>query len=216
MIIDGILQVLDIDTGEYGEYHPSQLFEKYSAVSESSIYENFITGFHDMLRIDFKGRNMHVKIRDWTGWSELVSIDCMKDSINNGTVIKFGALIDDTLSPDGKPTCIMTVSAGSRLAVYDKNDSSMAFHGEVKYRVMEDLAKNVSSEYATSLNQRYLRHIQKYDQFLGSEELVTGIRTPQNCESYRIETKSGFYNLSGFHMLDDKIEIPGISSKIYK
>ena len=216
MIIDGILQVLDIDTGEYGEYSPAQLMKKYSPDAELSQWNDFITGMHDMLGIDFIKRNMHVKVRDWTGWTELESVECLKNKVLNGTVIKFGAIIEDTLDSNGKATCVIYVPEGSSLAVYDKNDSNIAFHGEQKYRVMAELTKNVSSEYALSLNQRYLRHIQKYDQFLNSRELATGVLLSQNCDAYRITTKSGFYNLSGFHMLSDNTDLTDISSKVYK
>lgn len=182
MIGNANIHVLDIDTETNMHKTIQDIFWNYA---------HRITQVDDNLSyIDLSGSN--VKIKDWTGWTQLLKIERILVSRSN--ILKLGT--DDAYNLN---------ILDENIPVYENTTSIRGFHGEVKYKY-----RIHQYQYLKNQEKVLMRMIfpgeEKWQDFINIEVINSYIE--EGVPFYRIYTKSGFYNANGFHLCsaDTKIE----------
>ena len=204
MFIDGLLQVIDIKKEEYFECSPADLLQRYAI--------NVIAAKDNETQIAFQPET--VKVRDWTGWTDLNYIQAFH-------------------IPE-KSTVISLQSGNNHIEInedpillYKKKFSKRVFHGEIQYMCYTDyplMINRYNNDTSNLLGDEYwIRNIDIDGQFLHvhnskSTSLSIEISARENTMQYNIDTRSGFFNVSGFHMASNsKLEtIRTANPPIYK
>lgn len=172
------IHILDIDRNENIHDTIDQVFKRYihkATISESGQI------------ISFKDDN--VKISDWTGWTQLLSIKRIK---TNPDWYKIEMI---------KSENEIIIDTNHLLPIYNSFITKIGFHGEVKYKYTLLPANELSSLYERYIRMRGLEdtdgRIIQFDQ----------IKSVSNVDSilnenygYIIETKSKFFNCNYYHL----------------
>ena len=155
---------LDVDKGEPFNGTISDLFKSYPRYQSD---EDGVTIL----------RHPHLKLTDWTGWTDVTEIQCVPYDVN---IHWFTVSCADQS---------IVVSDDELLVIYDKNGNPYhGFHGDVKFKYQLTSIFNINIGKLRIRNQEPV--FRKYSVSTNS----------YFDRGYRIKTKSGFYNGNNFHM----------------
>lgn len=136
--------------------------------------------------------NLNVKIKDWTGWTQLLKIEAYDD-------------IDDW---DKLSSPIPLVLKDEIIPIYSPDVSKQGFHGEVKYKYILH-----EYQYLKGMKEFIVRTIvdDRDDdvwQLFIPMHLESVPNSSKNKVGYKIYTKSGFFNANNIHLCssDTRIE----------
>lgn len=183
------VHILDIDKEANCNGSIASFFAHYSYLWKS-ISEN-------ESEIDFSG--MNVKIKDWTGWTQLNKIVRIE---NNRP---WSRMVCTDLLQEFYGSIIIR---DQMIPVYDNSLSKPGFHGEVKYKYIlrNDLYLNGMEKFVM----RVFVNGEQWQQFIPMrlEPVLESNPMENRHVGYDIYTKSGFFNANGFHLCssDTRIE----------
>lgn len=187
---DTIIHILDIDEGNSIESSVSSIFQKYSMYMD------------DEGVVDFSSRN--IKIKDWTGWTQLMSIQRIK---SNGAMN--WKILTPTFEKLPEDLSSELILKGEVLPIYSHDDTLKGFHGEVKYKYSLSHIDDISNEIVLRARIPRTTEWQRF--------IVMGIGdyTSLHDDGFVIVTKSGFYNANIYHLCSSDTKIDG-SKELWK
>ena len=143
---------------------------------------------------------LNVKIKDWTGWTQLLSIHIIKNQTDMNWKI---------LTPkDENMPGYKLILKDEILPIYSHNATIKGFHGEVKYKYSLCHIDDISNEIILRAKIPYIMEWQMFLQMDSTD-------TEMDCNGYKIYTKSGFYNAGIYHLCSSDTKIDG-SKELWK
>lgn len=183
------IQWMDINDQEFGNSPVSKFFQRYSVKAKR------ISDDEEVITFD---KSDNVKVKDWTGWTEVQAIHKIKNIDGIWRIIRVGERS-------------LIVSNDATIPVYSST-MIVGFHGENKYLYIVKEVKDLAEGHV-------IRILDQSAEATGKDGLVHVELDPKHHQDdnttygFEIITRSKFFNANKFHMYGSYVIPEGIKYK---